>query len=201
MKRKITALAVMAGCACAHAESSNLRFLASIGLAGGGEEITRGDIVVQGTTTAHHFQINAGDGMQFRLGADYRLLGRLAIQASVAYSSNAPMGTNGSLTFTTIPVEVLAFVDITESIRLGGGARRTQADIKATGVAENWPEVGTYDSSGGGVAELQYLTRLSAQSTTQFGVSLRYVTEAFTHSRTGFRFNGDHYELAATLYF
>jgi len=201
MKRKITAIAVMAACACAQAESSNWRVLASIGLAGGGEQITEGDIVTQGTTTAHHFQINAGDGMQFRVGADYRLLPRFTLQASVGYSSTAPMGYNGSLTFTTVPLEVLAFVDLTNSLRVGGGARQTQADMKATGVAEGWIGAGTYSGSSGGVVELQYLSGFSSQDKTQFGVSLRYVTETLTHDRTGTRFNGDHYELAAALYF
>jgi len=201
MKRKITAIAVMASCACAQAENSNWRVLASIGLAGGGEQIAEGDIVTQGTTTAHHFQINAGDGMQFRVGADYRLLPRFTLQASVGYSSTAPMGYNGSLTFTTMPVEVLAFLDLTNSLRIGGGARQNHGDMKATGVAEGWIGAGTYSGSSGGVVELQYLSGFSSQDKTQFGVSLRYVTETLTHDRTGTRFNGDHYELAAALYF
>lgn len=167
----------------------------------GGEQITEGDIILRGTTSSHHFQIKAGDGLQVRVGADYRLLPRLTLQGSVGYSTNAPMGDNGSLTFTTVPVEVLAFVDLTSSLRIGGGARKTRADIKATGVAENWPVTGDYDSSGGGVVELQYLTRLTSQDKTQFGVSLRYVIETFTHSRTGLQFNGNHYELAAALYY
>lgn len=201
MKKMIAALAVMASCAGGHAQVSNWRAFASVGLAGGGEQITEGDIVIRGTTTSHHFQIKAGDGMQFRVGGDYRLLPRLTLQGSVGYSTNAPMGDNGSLTFTTVPVEVLAFVDLTHSLRIGGGARKTRADIKATGVAEGWPVTGDYESSGGAVVELQYLTAFSAQDKTQFGISLRYVTEAYTHRRTGFRFNGNHYELAAALYF
>jgi len=201
MRRTIAAVAVMAACACAQAEGSNWRAFASVGLAGGGEQITEGDIVQRGTTSYHHFQIKAGDGLQFRAGADYRLLPRLTLQGSVGYSANAPMGDNGSLTFTTVPVELLAFVDLTNSLRIGGGARKTRADMKATGVAENWPETGEYESSGGGVVELQYLSGFSAQDKTQFGISLRYVTETFTHSRTGFRFNGNHYEVAAALYF
>jgi opacity protein-like surface antigen len=201
MKKTMMAVAIAAACACAQAEGSNWRAFASIGLAGGGEEITEGDIVQQGTNSSHHFQIKAGDGLQFRVGADYRLLPRLTLQGSVGYSNNAPMGYNGSLTFSTMPVELLAFVDLTDSLRIGGGARKTRADMKATGVAENWPEVGIYDSSAGSVVELQYLSALSARNKTQFGVSLRCVTETFTHSRTGFRFNGNHYELAAALYY
>lgn len=201
MKKMMAAVAVMAGCACAQAQGSNWRGFASVGLAGGGEQITEGEIVMRGTTSSHHFQIKAGDGMQFRVGADYRLLSRLTLQGSVGYSTNAPMGDNGSLTFTTVPVELLAFVDLTHSLRVGGGARKTRADIKATGVAEGWPVTGDYESAGGGVIELQYLTAFTAQDKTQFGISLRYVRESFTHRRTGFRFNGNHYEVAAALYF
>lgn len=201
MKKMIAALAVMASCACAHAQVSNWRFFVGVGVAGGGEQITEGTITTVGTTTSHHFQINAGDGMQYRVGADYRLLGRLTLQASVGYSTTAPMGMNGSLTFTTIPVEVLAFLDLTESLRVGGGARKTEADMKATGVAEGWVGAGPYQGSNGGVVELQYLTARRGQDNTQFGISLRYVTETFTHNRTGTRFNGNHYEVAAALYF
>jgi hypothetical protein len=201
MKRTVTAVAVMAACVCAHAEGSNWRFLAGIGIAGGGEQITAGTITTIGTTESRPFQINVGDGMQFRVGADYRLLPRVTLQGSVAYSTTGPSGTNGSFTFTTVPLEFLGFIDITTSLRLGGGVRKSQADMKTTGVAEDWIGSGTYTGSDGGVVELQYLTPFSAQDKTQFGVSLRYVTETFTHDRTGTRFNGNHYELAAALYF
>ncbi len=201
MKRTITAMAVMAACVCAQAQVSNWRFFAGMGMAGGGEQITEGTITTVGTTTSHRFQIKVGDGLQYRLGADYRLMGPLTLQASVGYSSTAPMGMNGSLTFTTIPVEVLAFLDLGDSLRIGGGARKTEADMKATGVAEGWIGAGPYDSSNGGVVELQYLSARRSQDNTQFGISLRYVTETFTHRRTGTRFNGSHYELAAALYF
>ena len=201
MKKVIAVFAVATACALAQAEPSNWRFLASIGLAGGGEQITEGSITTVGTSNTHQFQITAGDGMQFRVGADYRLLPRLTLQTSVGYSSTAPMGMNGSLTFTTIPVELLAFVDITSSLRIGGGARKTQADMKATGVSEGWIGAGTYSGSQGGVVELQYLTGFSAQTRTQSGVSLRYVTETLTHDRTGTSFNGNHYELAVAVYY
>lgn len=201
MKRVIAAFAVVTACALAQAEPSNWRFLASIGLAGGGEQITEGSITTVGTSNTHQFQITAGDGVQYRVGVDYRLLPRLTLQTSVGYSSNAPMGMNGSLTFTTIPVELLAFVDITSSLRIGGGARKTQADMKATGVSENWIGAGTYSGSRGGVVELQYLTGSSVHNKTQSGVSLRYVTETLTHDRTGTSFNGNHYELAVALYY
>ncbi len=201
MKRTMTAVAVMAACACAHAEGSNWRFLLGMGLANGGEQITEGTITTVGTSDVRQFQIKTGDGLQFRVGADYRLMPRFSLQASVGYSSTAPMGMNGSLTFTTMPVELLAFLDLSNSLRIGGGVRKTQADMKATGVAEGWIGAGTYTGSDGGVVELQYLTPFSAQDKTQFGVSLRYVTETFTHDRTGTRFNGNHYELAAALYF
>lgn len=201
MKRGLAALALMVSCACAQAEVSDWRFLASIGLAGGGEQITEGSITTVGTNNTRHFQINVGDGMQYRLGADYRLMGRLTLQASIGYSATAPMGMNGSLTFTTVPLEVLAFLDLGDSLRIGGGARKTQGDMKATGVSEGWIGAGPYDGSNGGVVELQYLSSRSTQDRTQFGVSLRYVTETFTHNRTGVQFNGNHYELAAALYY
>jgi hypothetical protein len=198
MKKMMAALALMGACVLAHADGSNWRFFAAVGLGSGGETITSGTITTIGTNRVIDFEVKPGDGVQYRVGVDYRIAGRLTLQGSIGYGVNDPMGMNGSLTFTTIPVEFLGFVNLTDALRIGGGLRNSSAEMKGTGLAAGWSGNGTYTSTPGSVLEAQYLAKLSSQRS-QFGISLRYVAESFTHNSV--TFNGNHYEIGAALYY
>jgi hypothetical protein len=187
----------------AHAQSSNFRFYGGVGFADGGETITAGDIVTQGTNKLTPYTIEAGGGSQWRAGLEYRLLDQVSLQASVGYVVSDPMGYNGSLTYTAVPFELLGFFNITESIRLGGGLRKTSANIRGTGVAQNWAVTGSYSGEPATVLELQYLfgpanTKQNRQHT-QFGFSARAVQEKLEHS--GQSINANHLELGIAIYF
>jgi hypothetical protein len=202
--RKVTlALALTGSCALANAEGSNWRLFAGFGFVNGGESISSGNITNTTTGNQTPYDVKTASGPQFRLGADYRIASRLTLQGSIGYSANDPMGYNGSLTFTTIPVELLGFVNLTDALRIGGGVRKTSAEMTATGVAANWPEVGMYSSNTGAVVEAQYLFPISAgqpgNQTSQFGVSLRYVAESFSHNAISYK--GDHVEVGVALYY
>ena len=203
MKKMAVVLALMGVCALANAQASNWRFFAGLGIANGGETISSGNITNTTSGLQTPYDVKTAGGLQFRLGTDYRIAPRLTLQGSIGYSVNDPMGYNGSLTFTTIPVELLGFVNLTEAMRIGGGVRKTSAEMTATGVASNWPEVGTYSSTTGAVLELQYLFPISAGEAgyqkSQFGVSLRYVTESFSHNSV--TYSGNHYEIGMALYY
>jgi hypothetical protein len=62
-----------------------------------------GTITTIGTTQTLPFEIQAGTGTQYRLGADYRFADRLTLQGSIGRAVSDPMGMNGSLTFTVTP--------------------------------------------------------------------------------------------------
>lgn len=199
----LVSMAILLTMGAAQAEGSNWRFFGGLGLADGGDIISRGIIVTQGTNKELPFEIKSGGGTQYRAGLEYRLLERLSVQGSIGVSVADPMGYNGSLTFSTVPVEVMAFVNITEGARIGFGARKTNARMAGTGVAANWPELGTYDSNGGTVVEAQYLfgnaSARAGTERTQFGISLRVVDEKFTKNAVSI--GGKHYEVGASLYF
>lgn len=199
----ILALLLVATAGMAQAQSSNWRFLVGVGVADGGETITSGNIVTDGTNKLTPYTIKAGGGTQLRAGLEYRLMDRLSLQGSLGYVVSDPMGYNGSLTYTAVPVEFMAFLNVTESLRVGAGVRKTHGELKGTGVASAWSVNGTYTGSAAGVVEAQYLfgsgdAKTSAQRT-QFGISIRAVNETLTHD--GLSINGNHYEVGAALYF
>ncbi|MGQ0709245.1 MAG: hypothetical protein ACT4NV_05790 [Rhodoferax sp.] len=190
-------------CAAAQAQQPGWRLVAGAGLGEGGQTITSGTITNVSNNQVVPFQIKPGSGPQFRLGAEWPLSSNVAVQATVGHSAVAPMGFNGSLTFTTIPVEVLALASVGEQWRLGLGLRKAHAEMAGSGVAASSPVLGVYETSLGAVAEAQYLFataggRSSAQRS-QFGISARYVSE--TYQRNGYSFNGNHYELGVVLYY
>ncbi len=201
--KPMLALVLVATATLAQAQSSNWRFFAGVGVADGGETITSGTIVTDGTNKITPFTIKAGGGTQLRAGMEYRLMDRLSLQGSLGYVISDPMGYNGSLTFTAVPVEFMAFLNVTESFRVGAGVRKTTAEMRGTGVASAWTVNGSYSGSAASVVEAQYLfgsgdAKTSAQRT-QFGISIRAVNETLTHE--GFSINGNHYEVGAALYF
>lgn len=197
------AVLLVAGASLAQAQSSSWRFLAGVGVADGGETITSGTIVTDGSNKITPYTIKAGGGTQLRAGLEYRLMDRVSLQGSLGYAVSDPMGYNGSLTFTAVPVEVMAFFNITEGLRLGAGVRKTHGEMKGTGVASDWSVNGTYTGSAASVVEAQYLfgsgdAKNNAQRT-QFGISIRAVRETLTHGDSSI--NGNHYEVGAALYF
>lgn len=203
MKKILVSLAILSVCTLAQAQNSKWRFFAGVGLSNGGETIASGTITTIGTTQVLPFEIQAGTGTQYRLGADFRLAERLTLQGSIGRSVSDPMGMNGSLTFTITPVELLGFVNITDALRLGAGVRRSTAEMKGTGVSAAWSGNGSYDSSGGSVVEVQYLfASAEAQPGTQrsqFGISARFVNESFSHNAVTSK--GNTYEIGVALYY
>ena len=203
MKKLLLCLALAAPCALAHADESDWRFYAGIGLAHGGDTIFQGALVDQSTGLVQPFSVRAGTATEFRIGADYRIGNRFTIQASVGHADEAPQGTNASLDFKTTPVELLGFFNITEGLRVGGGIRKTFATISTTGVA-NIPGLnGSYTGSRGSVLEVQYLLGTSEQENkvqhNVFGLSLRLVNETLEHD--GYSLNGHHYEIGGAYYY
>lgn len=203
MNKLWAGLLVLSMCATAQAQDSKWRFFAGVGLSNGGETITSGTITTIGTTQVLPFEIQAGTGTQYRIGADYRVTEQLALQASIGRTVSDPMGMNGSLTFTVTPLELMGFVNVTKALRLGAGLRKSVADMAGTGVSADWSGNGTYESSGGTVVEAQYLFATAeakpGTQKSQFGISARFVNESFTHNAVTFK--GNTYEIGLALYY
>lgn len=203
MFQVLAAFALLLASVVAHAEESNWRVFAGLGYADGGDTIVSGNIVNVTTHSVLPYQIKAGTAFQERIGAEFRVSPRFTLQGSIGHSVNSPMGYDGSLDFTVIPVEIMGFVEVLGGFRVGAGMRQSSAEMRGTGKASNWPVNGTYVSSQGAVLELQYLFANGATETNksvhQFGLSVRSVTEKFA-SPVG-DLNGDHYALGVVLYY
>ena len=203
MKKFAVTIAMVGVCVASHAQSTNWRFFGGAGIANGADTIFSGTITTDGTGRVVPFQVTVGSGTQYRFGADYRVAERFTLQGAVGFHTEDPAGYDGSVTFSNTPVELLAFVNVTDAFRLGGGVRQSFAKAAATGKAEKWSGVGRYDSTVGSVAELQYLFAKDdakpAFNKTQFGISARWVNESFTHDAS--TFSGNHYELGLVLYY
>lgn len=185
------------------AQDSNWRLLLGAGFADGGEKFRSGTITTIGTTHVIDFDLQAGSGVQKRLGVEYRLSERARVQASVGHSSMEPMGINGSYDFTVVPVEIMGFVEPFASLRVGVGLRKTNAQLTGTGVVANDPAIGKFEGTQGSVVEVQYFfsNRSGAGPVPngQFGISLRRVDETLVH-RLG-TIDGSHVEVGMVVYF
>ena len=200
MKKLIVCMAMAGASLAAHAQDSNWRFFGGLGAASGGEEITSGTITVIGTTQTYPYSVGPGDGIQKRIGFDYRVADRFTLQASIGHMSSEPSGVNGSYDFTVVPVEFMGFVDIAYGLRLGAGFRKSSAELRGKGVTANSPINGTFKSDGGSVVELQYMfTGAEKRKGPQFGISLRAVSEKFNHTLG--ELNGNHKEIGLAVYY
>jgi hypothetical protein len=200
MKKLIICITVASASLAAHAQESNWRFFGGLGAASGGEEITSGTITVVGTSQTIPFRVGPGDGIQKRVGFDYRIADRFTLQASVGHMSSDPMGINGSYDFTVVPLEFMGFVDVAYGLRFGVGVRKSSAELSGKGVVANSPVNGTFKSDGGVVAELQYMfVGADKPKGPQFGISLRAVSEKFKHTLG--ELNGDHKEIGLVVYY
>lgn len=200
MKKFVVCMAVLGASLAVHAQDSNWRFFGGLGAASGGEEITSGLIQVIGTSQTIPFRVGPGDGIQKRIGFDYRIADRFTLQASVGHMSSEPMGINGSYDFTVVPVEFMGFADVAYGLRVGLGLRKSSAELGGKGVLADSPVNGTFKSNGGSVVELQYMfTGVEKRKGPQFGVSLRAVSEKFNHALG--ELNGDHKEIGLALYY
>jgi hypothetical protein len=194
MKKRLVLSFLALSSLCAFAQESKWSLVTAIGWANGGEEIISGVIIDRNNTARTiPYAIKAGSGLQVRLGPEYRFNDAFSVQATVGRSVNDPMGDNGSLTFTTTPLEMLANYKPTKNVRVGLGARKTYADLKGTGVAANYPILGSYNGSLGSVLEFSYLVPISNHAGSTFGAYVRFVNEKLKFQQ--FELNGNHYEL------
>lgn len=201
MKKIIAACAAVVACASAQADESNWKFIAATGWADGGETIFSGYIYdINNNAKRVSIAVKPGHGLQVRVGMEYRFTDTLSVQSTIGRSVYDPMAINGSVTFTTTPIEVLANFKPTSDLMFGAGVRKTYADLQGTGVAATLPMLGSYDGDIGGVLEVKYMVPFKASGHPKgagVGVHLRYVAENLKFQ--GYEVNGDHYEVGLTL--
>jgi hypothetical protein len=199
MKKSLLACTLVLGCVLAHAEApSKWRFLGRVGMGFGSAALDSG--IYQGGTS---WELSAGNGLKYALGADYRISEKVTLQATVGKELSTVPASNGDLTFNRTPVELLGFVDLSKDFRLGAGLRNsTNSSVSSSGAGNNYPSIGNWSASVGAVVEAQYIfdSKMKADGgVSQFGVNLRLVSENFT--KDAVTKSGDHYEVGVFLYY
>jgi len=185
----LTFSAGLSGNAQAQSVSQPLSFVAGAGYGRGGDLVAVG-VYTDGSIT----NVKAGNGLDIYLGAAYRLGQYFAVQADAGYQSSTGSAVNGELTFKRFPIETLGYFYVTDSWRLGGGARFDErVKLSGTGVASSAQQ--DFDSAVGAIAEIEYLV------SPHFGVKFRGVKEKFKPTGSTTSIKGDQAAILATLYF
>lgn len=141
-------------------------------------------------------RITPGGTFEVKVGGEIRLNRvPLSAQATIGYHYDSTHATNGSITFTKVPLELLGFWNITPKYKLGGGMRYvTMAKLKGNGVAQ---ALGTnnFKNTLGMVLEGEYLIN------SKTGVALRYVSETYQLEGASYKIDGNHVGLRFNVYY
>jgi hypothetical protein len=167
-----------------------LRFLLGLGVTFGGDTLATASY-----TNGSSQNITAGGGMMLYGGMDYRLNDAISLQGTLGYHfDDTKAATNGSLKFTRIPLDLLAYYHVNDNIRIGGGVRYVNSpELKGSGVASGIN--GSFDNTVGLVIEGEYLFKQ------RFGIKLRHVSENYRSSGSSVSINGSHFGVLASFYF
>ena len=193
MKKHLIGAAVALAAVCsAHAADtgSSFKFLAGVGVAAGGDTLA----TVQFTDGTRQ-NVKAGGGGTFYAGGEYRGHDKFSIQATLGYHfQTTAAASNGDVTFSRIPVDLLAFYHLSDKLRIGGGLQVVNSPrLKGTGVANNIDM--DFDTATGAVLEGEYLF------TPSLGMKVRYVSQNYTETGTSNSANGNHLGLLLNFHF
>lgn len=136
------------------------------GLTYGGDTIATA-VYTDGTTVS----IKGGSLLQFGIGGLYQFdTTPLALMLSANYHIDTASGSNGSLTFSRVPVEMLAYYTGKERFRIGGGLRIVNSPEYNSTLSGNKI---TFDNATGVVGEIGY------HLTKQGWLNFRFVSEKY----------------------
>ena len=139
--------------------------------------------------------LDAGRGAQVVAGVEYRYDENFSIQSTINYQVVFATGaSNGSASFSRIPVEIIGDYTLAHVWRLGAGVRfdeRTQ--VNASGVAA--PLATKFSKSVGSIFEVEYLI------TPHLGLKLRAIKETMSPEGSSYKINANQVGLFTNYYF
>lgn len=190
MKRLVALIALVLGSAAYAAESARaFTFVGGLGVTGGGSTLAS----VQ-YTNGDSQNINGGSGLMLYFGGETRIGTLVSLQATFGYHVDTTRPSNGEVTFSRYPIDVIAYVPASDKLRFGLGAQFiNNPTLKGTGVASNVDA--KFDSTVGVVLEGEY------RFTPWIGVKLRGVGATFKVTATGESASGDHIGVLCNFYF
>lgn len=167
---------------------NRLRTMIGLGASTGGDNLAVAKYA-NGTTDS----IKAGGGVYFTVGADYRLSPELSLQGTVNFHVDDNHADNGSVKFQRFPVEFLAYYNLTDEWRIGGGVRYVSgAKLSSSGAASGIEA--KFDNTTSGVIETEYFW------VPNVSVKLRYVNETYKLHDYG-EVKANHVGISANAYF
>ena len=177
-------------------ETAKFRWYGALGMSWGGDTLASGNY-----TSGTAYAIRAGEGILFQVGMAYQVMDKTDLQLSVGYQTASTTASNGDISFTRNPIELLGFYDVANQWRLGLGLRSSSnAKLSSSGAASN---VGSYNftPSLGQVLEVQYLFDSTRRNKFQPGVSLRVINESYEEKVSKTKINGSSAGLSLFCYF
>lgn len=145
-----------------------LRFMVGIGLTAGGQNVATAQY-----TDGSSNNISAGTGVQLMTGVDYRLNQSVSFQATVGFRGRVALASNGDASFNRYPIELLAYYNVNEKWRVGGGIQYiNHPSLYGTGALSNLNE--DFKSTTGVILEAEYFP------ISHLGIKFRAVKESYT---------------------
>lgn len=183
------AAALLSGVAAVGAQERPVKLVLALDLGSGGDTINHLKYS-DGSTQ----DLKAGDGVQLKLGLDYKVDEEWSVMGTIGYELAFTRGRNGNIYFERYPLELMFKYSVNDKVRVGfGGRLPLSPSVRATGAARSiQPD---YDMKGKRslVADVEY--RVSPN----FGLSARYVKDLY--ERDGKEVSGKHYAIGSNLYF
>jgi hypothetical protein len=182
----------------AFAGDDRIKFVGSIGGSSGGEKMYTGSY-----TDGSTFDIKAGGGIYINAGISYVVDPEFDIQTTLGYHTDSTSANNGNISFDRVPLEAIVFYNFDDSkIKLGVGLRKSlSAKSTTSGVATDYYQAHSYNSSLGQVIELQYSFNKKVVDNDYFALSLRYVSEYYKINGYDEKIDGSHVGLALVYYY
>jgi hypothetical protein len=190
MKRLATLVALVLGSAACAAQSERpFKFIGGLGVTGGGSTLATVNYT-NGTSQ----NISAGSGVMLYVGGEAPLGTLVNLQATFGYHFDTTHATNGDVTFSRYPIDVIAQVPVTDRFRLGVGVEFiNNPKLSGSGIAN--VTTTQFDSAVGVLVEGEY------RFTSWIGVKLRGLSAKFKATNTGQTISGDHVGLFCNFYF
>ncbi len=166
-----------------------LRYLLGGGFTFGGDKLATVSYT-DGSTDS----INAGGMIEIHAGFDYRMNDDISILGTAGYHFDITKpASNGKLTFSRFPLEMMAYLHTSDDFRIGGGTRIVlRPKLEGEGVASGLSR--SFNNTFGLVVEGEYMV------VPALGIKVRYVREKYNANGLSGSINGSHIGVLANIY-
>jgi hypothetical protein len=169
MKKNLAVAALALGLAQAAWAQPVVRPLIGMGFTFGGDTVAR---VIYDDGDSE--KVRAGGLVAFTTGVEMAFTPLVSAQALIGYHVDGVAASNGDVKFDRFPAELLGHFRLTDTFRIGGGARYTsRARTRSSGAASSTVPSENFKPAWGSVVEGEFTLGRN------LGIKLRYVSEKF----------------------